>query len=238
MDKLQNITGVIFDYGGTIDSRAVHWSEILWDGYQYMEVPVTKEQFRECYVHAERELARVRHILPNDNFLDLLRKKVNIELDYLVEKGLIAVNDEVVSEGISQYCYRYARTCVEEARPVLEALSSHYPMMLVSNFYGNVDSVLRDFDLRRYFKGVIESAVVGIRKPNPTLFRLGVDALEMAAENVVVIGDSLTKDILPAESLGCKVLWIKGKGWTQEEDEKTHPCIIKSITEVPNLIAQ
>ncbi len=236
MDKIQNITGVIFDYGGTIDSRGVHWSEVLWAGYQYMEVSVTKEQFRECYVHAERELARVRHILPNDDFLDLLRKKVNIELDYLVDKGVIAVNDEVVSEGIAQYCYQAARECVEEARPVLEALSVKYPMMLVSNFYGNVDSVLRDFDLRRYFKGVIESAVVGVRKPNPTLFRLGVDALEMPAENVVVIGDSLRKDIEPAESLGCKVLWIKGKGWTADEDAQTHSCTIKSILEVPALV--
>lgn len=236
MNKLENITGVIFDYGGTIDSRAVHWSEILWDGYQYMEVPVTKELFRECYVHAERELARVRHILPNDDFLDLLRKKVNIELDYLVDKGLIAENSEVVSEGIAQYCYQQARECIEEARPVLEALSQRFPMMLVSNFYGNVDSVLRDFDLRKYFKGVIESAVVGVRKPNPTLFRLGVDALEMPAENIVVVGDSLTKDIIPAESLGCKVLWIKGKGWTTDEDAQTHPCIIKSITQVPDLI--
>lgn len=236
MNKITDITGVIFDYGGTIDSRAIHWSEILWDGYCYMEVPVTKEQFRECYVHAERELARVRHILPNDDFLDLLRKKVNIELDYLVDNGLIAENNEVVGDGIAQYCYNFARKCVEEARPVLEALSQRYPMMLVSNFYGNVDSVLRDFDLRKYFKGVIESAVVGVRKPNPTLFRLGVDALEMDASNIVVIGDSLTKDIRPAESLGCKVLWIKGKGWTADEDAQTHPCTITSITQVPDLL--
>ena len=236
MKHLENITGVIFDYGGTIDSRAIHWSEILWAGYQYMEVAVTRDQFRECYVHAERELARVRHILPNDDFLDLLRKKVNIELDYLVAQGHISENSEVVNEGIAQYCYDYARQCVEEARPVLEALSQRFPMMLVSNFYGNVDSVLRDFDLRKYFKGVIESAVVGVRKPNPTLFRLGVDALEMNPENIVVIGDSLTKDIIPAETIGCQVLWIKGKGWTDAEDAQTHPNTITSILEVPNLV--
>ena len=236
MMKINDITGVIFDYGGTIDSRAIHWSEILWEGYQEMEVPISKEQFRECYVYAERELARVRHILPNDDFHDLLRKKVNIELGYLVEKGLIAEASEVVCEGIALHCYNFARQCVEEVRPVLEALSERYPMMLVSNFYGNVDSVLRDFDLRRYFKGVIESAVVGVRKPNPTLFRLGVDALEMPADKVVVIGDSLTKDIRPAESLGCKVLWIKGKGWTADEDAQTHPCTITSITQLPSIL--
>ncbi len=61
-----------FDYGGTIDSRGVHWSEIIWDGYRDASIPVGKEQFRECYVYAERELARTRHILPQHNFFDLL----------------------------------------------------------------------------------------------------------------------------------------------------------------------
>ena len=67
---MASIKGVIFDYGGTIDSRGVHWSEIIWDGYQFAGVNVTKEQFRECYVFAERELARTLHILPHHNFHD------------------------------------------------------------------------------------------------------------------------------------------------------------------------
>ena len=228
-----DIKGVIFDYGGTIDSRGVHWSWIIWDGYQQAGAEVTLEQFREVYVLAERELAKVRHILPNDNFHDLLVKKMELEFGYLVEQGLLAADvAQEKSRRVAQYCYEHARACVEEARPVLEALSAKYPMMLVSNFYGNVDSVLRDFDIRKYFKGVIESAVVGVRKPNPTLFRLGVDALELPAEEVMVVGDSLTKDILPAESLGCKTLWLKAKGWTDKEDTTIRPDIITSLAQV------
>ena len=51
----------------------------------------------------------------------------------------------------------------------------------------------------------------------------------------LVIGDSYKKDILPAESIGCQVLWIKGKGWTADEDAVTHPNIIKSLQEVLEL---
>ena len=232
------INGVIFDYGGTIDSRGVHWSWIIWDGYRKAGVEVSLEQFRDAYVMAERELAKVRHILPNDNFHDLLVKKMQIEFAHLVEQGVLSA--EVAAEkspAVAQYCYEHARQCVEEARPVLEALSQKYPMMLVSNFYGNVDSVLRDFDIRRYFKGVIESAVVGVRKPNPTLFRLGVDALELPAQEVLVVGDSLTKDILPAESLGCKTLWLKAKGWTDKEVTTIRPDIITSLAEVLKAIS-
>ena len=115
---------------------------------------------------------------------------------------------------------------------MLEELHEGHPMMLVSNFYGNIDEVLRDYGIRDYFKGIIESAVVGVRKPNPTLFRLGVDALELNPDEVLVVGDSLRKDIEPAEHLGCDVLWLKGKGWTDDEDRQTHPHTITHVTQV------
>lgn len=234
MENLSNIIkGVIFDYGGTIDSRGVHWSEVIWDGYQDARLDIPKEEFRGCYVYAERELAKVRHILPHHNFHDLLLIKMRIEIGNLVEKGLVeAASVEPCAQHIARYCYDRARQSVEEARPVLEALYARYPMVLVSNFYGNVESVLADFDLLRYFKHIVESAVVGVRKPDPQIFQLGVDALGLKPGETLVVGDSLRKDILPAQSIGCHVLWLKGKGWTAEEDAQTHPCTIKDLSQV------
>ena len=233
---MKPIKGIIFDYGGTIDSRGVHWSEVIWDGYRACRVPVSKPVFRDAYVFAERELARVRHILPGDNFHDLLLKKMRIELQWLVDRGHLSPGAvEAFAGPVADYCYDAALNSIAEVRPVLEALTARYPMMLVSNFYGNVDSVLRDFDLRRYFKGVIESAVVGIRKPDPTIFRLGVVALGLEPDEVLVIGDSLKKDILPARSIGCRVAWLKGKGWTAEEDAATDPAMISRLSDVLDL---
>ena len=230
---MEKITGIIFDYGGTIDSRGVHWSEVIWDGYQSCGVPVDKEQFREAYVYAERELARTRHILPHHNFHDLLVIKMRIEFGRLVEQRIIPEEAAAKFAGpVADYCYDRARCCIEEARPVLEQLSERYPMVLVSNFYGNVEAVLTDFDRRRYFKAIIESAVVGVRKPDPQIFRLGVEALGMKPENVLVVGDSYKKDIIPAETIGCRTAWLKGKGWTEDEDSVMHPSIIKNLAEL------
>ena len=230
---MENIKGIIFDYGGTIDSRGVHWSEIIWDGYQVAQIDVTKEQFRECYVFAERELARNPHILPQHNFYDLLLIKMRIELGYLAEQNLIDAS--IIEEKaliVAKYCYDSARQCVEEARPTIEALYAKYPLVLVSNFYGNVENVLADFNLRHYFKEIVESAVVGVRKPDPRIFSLGVEALGLRPEEVLVIGDSYKKDIVPAESIGCHVAWIKGKGWTADEDAVMHPSIITHLSEI------
>ena len=51
---------------------------------------------------------------------------------------------------------------------------------------------------------------------------LGAVALGLQPDEVMVIGDSLTKDILPAESAGFRTAWIKGPGWSADEDNASH----------------
>lgn len=58
----------------------------------------------------------------------------------------------------------------------------------------------------------------------------------MQPQQVLVIGDSLRKDILPAESLGCHVAWLKGKGWTPEEDAATHPSVISDLRDILTML--
>ncbi|MEZ3550449.1 MAG: HAD family hydrolase [Muribaculaceae bacterium] len=229
----KKIKGIIFDYGGTLDSGGDHWSEVIWEAWQKAGVAADKAEFREAYVYAERELARTLHILPHHNFHDLLVIKMQIELQRLAEMGHFApAAIEEMAAKVADLCYASAKASVERAKPVLEALSKRYPMVLVSNFYGNVETVLKDFDIDGYFKKIIESAVVGVRKPDPKIFELGVEALGLKPEEVLVVGDSLKKDILPAEKAGCQALWLKGKGWTKEEDDAFHPNIIQSLDNI------
>lgn len=230
---MSGIKGIIFDYGGTIDSFGNHWSEVIYESYLKCGLNIDKNEFRTSYVEAERELARNRHILPHFDFLDLMRVKIRIELDDLFHRGIIKYDDiDKYSESIAAECNSRAVAAVDSVKDVIELLSEQFPLMLVSNFYGNVESVLRQMGIRQYFKGIIESAVVGVRKPNPTIFKLGVVALELEPEEVLVVGDSLKKDILPALSIGCKVAWLKGKGWTAEEDAAEHWSRIASLREL------
>lgn len=234
---VSKIKGVIFDYGGTLDTGGDHWSEVIWSAWQKAGVLVDKVVFREVYVYAERELARTLHILPHHNFNDLLDIKMQIELQRLTELGQFSPEEiEPKAKEIASLCYASAKESVEKAKPVLEALSKRWPMVLVSNFYGNIETVLKDFGIDGYFKKIIESAVVGVRKPDPKIFELGVEALGLKPEEVIVFGDSYSKDIVPAEKAGCQVFWLKGKGWTAEEDAQMHPNIIESLDEALDFI--
>ena len=191
---ISKVKGIIFDYGGTLDTGGDHWSEIIWQSYRASDVAISKPGSR----------------------------------------GANAVEEK--SAATARYCYNAARASVEAAIPVLEALSERYPIVLVSNFYGNIETVLEDFGVRRFFDAIIESAVLGIRKPDPRIFEHGVKALGLLPEQTLVIGDSYHKDIVPAESLGCQAIWLKGKGWTEEEDAQLHPNTIHKLNEVLGIL--
>lgn len=239
MNKL-DVKGVIFDYGGTLDTRGDHWSEVLWDGYQHMNVEVKKEDFRKAYVHGERSLATNPIIQPDFHFVDVLRAKNKLQLDYLTENGMLQLSNLAkvdLAERMALYENEQTNGVLKESKSVLEYLKDRYPMVLVSNFYGNINTILSDAGIDHYFKRVIESAVVGVRKPNPAIFALGVCALDLPASQVVVVGDTFDKDIAPAHSLGCRTVWIKGLQWEEKPCDETMPDgIISRITELKNYL--
>ena len=237
MLDISKIKGIIFDYGGTIDSNGKHWAEVLWEAYVDNQVPVTKKDFREAYIYGERYLATNYVIEPSDTFKNLLEKKVNLQINWLIEKGFLPVNNKTsqYSLAISNQCYNFARFTLQKARPVIQKLYEKYPLILVSNFYGNVESVLDDFGIISYFKEIVESAVVGVRKPDPAIFSLGVEALGLSPEEIVVIGDSYTKDIIPATKIGCKTIWLKGIGWEDEDSNQAADIVISDFCELDNI---
>ena len=228
------VKGVIFDYGGTIDTNSRHWAAVLWENYQEAAVACQYEHFREAYVFAERALAKFPYIRPDHNFLDVLRIKVKLELEYLAERGFVNADEKELcrlSDEIAWKCYEYVRRTLLVTRPVLERLSHRYKLVLVSNFYGNIHTILKDFALDGFFSDVIESSVVGVRKPDPAIYQLGVNALGLSAGEVLVVGDSFSKDIVPAKKIGCQAVWLRGEGWGHEDIDETLPDQIVSTLE-------
>lgn len=216
-----DIKGYIFDYGGTIDTQGCHWGQMIWHAYERQQVPVEEYMFREAYVFAERTLGKNPIIQPDYTFHKTLEVKLRIEFDYLIERGYLNEGNfrsASLKAAVLNDLYDRVKTITSESRKVLTSLKKRYPLVLVSNFYGNMDVVLQEFGLDGIFDGIVESAVVGIRKPNPEIFKLGVKALKLNEDSVAVVGDSIDKDIVPAKKAGCFTIWLKGEGWNEQPD--------------------
>lgn len=233
---------LLFDFGGTLDTAGCHWGKFLWHAYERNAIPVTEGLFREAYVHAERTLGKQAIIQSTDTFLSMLTTKIRIEFDYLVRSGWIAVDEdetERMQRSLVKDVYERVKANLTVSRSVLTELRKEYRIGLVTNFYGNMSVVLDEFGLASLFDTVTESAVVGVRKPDPQIFRLAVKVLDVKAENVVVIGDSYSKDILPAHEIGCHTIWLKGEGWVTEELTTCEAdYIIKDLYEVEPVLKQ
>ena len=237
---MSTIKGVIFDYGGTIDTNGIHWGEVIAEQYRLAGIEIERKLYRNAYVHGERSLAKAPIIAPQDTFHTLLRKKIAIQFEYLREQTKSEQFTPETAELIADGCYNKVKETLTTSRAILDALSAQYPMVLVTNFYGNMPVVLEEFGLRGYFKEIIESSVVGIRKPDPALFALGVEALQLPAEDIVVIGDSYRKDIYPSSTLGCRTIWLKNICWEEEPiiDGHAPTAITGNIEQVPAIIKE
>ena len=202
--------GWIFDYGGTLDTGGQHWGKVLWHAYERHRIAVTEQQFREAYVHAERTLGKNPIIKPTDTFRKTLETKLRLQMAFLGigDDALPPLLDDVYAGAVQQ---------TARSRDILLQLKERCPLVLVSNFYGNLSTVLREFALDGIFEAVVESAVVGVRKPDPRIFLLGAEALGLPPYSVTAVGDSLEKDIIPARQAGCRTVWLQGEGWTAHD---------------------
>ncbi|MCR5573348.1 MAG: HAD family hydrolase [Bacteroidaceae bacterium] len=223
-----------FDFGGTIDTPFLHWMKVYIQVYNsHLHLNLTSDNFREAYVHAEREMERLQLVKPTDGLLQTQRYKTHLQFDYLANQGMIASTlVDSYAEQAAQLVTTYSQNQVQANKPVLQQLAAHYPLLLVSNFYGNLLQIIADSGILPLFRSVTDSTIVGIRKPDPAIWQLAISELGYQPKEVMVIGDSYKNDIVPALSLGCPVV----QGCSSENDQVPGIPTIQSLQELPSLL--
>ena len=73
---------------------------------------------------------------------------------------------------------------------------------------GRLEDLMRLVGLADRFDFMLDSFVVGIRKPDPAIFRLALERLGLEPREAVYVGDSYGHDALPAISLGLGAVLI------------------------------
>lgn len=130
-----------------------------------------------------------------------------------------------------------------EALPVLYALRARgYRLGLVSNAAddANTQTLVDKLGARDCFDVILSSAAVGVRKPNPQIFRLALDALQAAPAQAAMIGDTLGADILGARNTGIFSIWVRRRADTpanRAHAETIFPdAQVENIGDLPGLI--
>lgn len=123
------------------------------------------------------------------------------------------------------------------ALEILESLSKHTVLAIITNGISEVQR--RRFKLSKvlhYFQGIIISEEIGFSKPHKAYFDhackiLGIQDLSKA----LVVGDSLSSDILGGNNYGLDTCWYNPKGL--KEDKAIKPVFtIKELKELEVIV--
>jgi len=99
----------------------------------------------------------------------------------------------------------------DDTLKTLETLKKRgFRLGIISNASDREDVrvLMRKGSLEPFFEHVIVSAEEGFRKPHPKIFEKGLKLFRIAPEDCVMIGDTLSADILGANQLGIFSIWI------------------------------
>ena len=139
-----------------------------------------------------------------------------------------------------RYGWAHAGRGVKDGLRALAGLG--LPMGVVSNSNGTVEGDLRSVGICYVSDGdgpppegiqmgvILDSAVVGVAKPDPGIFRIALDALNVPADGSVLhVGDSLRYDVAGALAAGLQPVHMDPYGLCPAPDGHRH---IGSLTEL------
>jgi HAD superfamily hydrolase (TIGR01549 family) len=169
---------------------------------------------------------------------------------YILQETLAAAGYPDVPEAVLrpalEAMYAVSQTYWQpdpETLPTLKKLQSQgYRLGIISNAGDDPDvQVLVDkAQVRPFCDFVLTSAAVGIRKPNPRIFQMGLDQWGARPEQAVMVGDTLGADILGAQNANIYSIWLTR--WADTPANHAHAdtlqpdAAIHTLAELPSLL--
>ncbi|PJZ89440.1 HAD family hydrolase [Leptospira levettii] len=99
----------------------------------------------------------------------------------------------------------------ENVIPIFEGLiKRNVKIAIVTDLVAEIQyRKLLHLGLENYISVIVTSEEAGADKPNPAIFNLALNKLKMnSPEDAIFIGDSYSKDIVGANSIGIKAFWV------------------------------
>ena len=114
----------------------------------------------------------------------------------------------------------------------LANLKEVYQLALVTNGAPDLQrEKIQGTNLARFFDAILISGEVGVGKPDCRIFKLALEALTTSPSETVMVGDSLTRDILGAQCAGLKGIWLNRLG-NDVADQVTPDAQITNLNQI------
>ncbi len=194
---------ILFDSDNTIYDHNIHERSAIFEAFEQYGEPITEEMY-----------LLYRKI--NDDIWKEFERGIKHEKGPLIERFVrfskltgtaIVPNriNELYVEALSRQCSPFP-----DSFEVCKALSTRHTLYIITN--GTESVQLRRFNsspLRPFFTDIFTAAGIGVQKPKKEFFERVFSRIgNPDPDRVIIIGDSLTSDILGGVNSGIDTCWF------------------------------
>jgi putative hydrolase of the HAD superfamily len=137
-----------------------------------------KDWWRELVEKVLADIAPALIEMDRDNFFE-------VAYEHFAEAGVWELYPEVVD--------------------VLEKLSAHFQLAVISNFDGRLRMILEHLGISKFFSYIFVSSEVGADKPDPEVFRRALKFMNLRPKEALHVGDDPERDWKAATKAGIRV---------------------------------
>ncbi len=241
-----SIKGVAFDLGSTLIEFHGEWIDVLKQQASNLTdylidhgLAIDHDQFTQRH----REIVDQFYTRGQQDWIEFTAEHT-LRLA-LIEFGHPEVSDDLI-KGALAATFAHGESLWQpfsDTYRTLDTLKERgYKLAIISNARdaANVQRLIDNAQLRPWFDPILISADVGVRKPNPRIFKVLLDKWQLSPDEVVMVGDMLGADILGAHNANMRGIWATMQADRSANDAHSDTIIpdakIDALAKLPEVL--
>ncbi len=224
-----------------IENVFIDLDDTLFD-FHKAEALALSEMLSQFGVSITHELSE-RYSVINKSQWELLEKKEKTRDEVLLDRFKIFFSeigkniDAKEAREIYEYRLGSGHFFIDGAEELLENLFPKYDLYLASNGTEAVQvRRIASSGIEKYFKGIFISQAIGFDKPSREYFDACFSKIkDFRHEETIIIGDSLSSDILGGKNANIKTCHFNPQG-KENKTEIIPDFEVRSLAEIPTLL--
>jgi putative hydrolase of the HAD superfamily len=223
------LEALTFDVGGTLADGELNQESYQAELLEYLQglgFEISPARYRKVMGSALQRLGKLRERFMEPKFEEFYSE--------VLDRLRVPSRPEILREIRAIYGRNFPQVLKQGVRETLQDLRGTYKLGVVSN---SLSGLPRDFlekeGLAGYFRVVVLSRDMGIRKPDPRIFHAAMQRLGVEPAEAAHVGNSLEEDVKGAKGAGMKaVLFGEGAGRSEVKPD----LVVRSISELPSAL--
>ena len=121
----------------------------------------------------------------------------------------------------------------DDTLPILQALHGRFKLGLITNGLSCLQhEKIKGSGLAPFFDAMVVAGDIGVAKPDPSVFQVLLDQLQVTPDEAIMVGTSVTGDIGGAQGVGMKAVLIHRGEIHGNNDSITPDLVIENLMSV------